>query len=209
LAGVEREVRPEELREQIARGLHAGVETRARLAEACGEALLQAVQQIHKAVEARCKLMLFGNGGSAGDAQHTATEFVCRFVRNREALAAIALTTDSSVLTAIGNDFGFEQIFARQIRALGRPGDVAIGISTSGRSANVLEGIKVAREMELTTIALTGGSGGELAGLADIALIVPSDRTATIQECHIALLHAMCEAVEGLLFGGSPLNPRI
>lgn len=194
-------MQPEELRAQIARGLQAGVEARARLAEACGEALLRAVQQIHKAIKARCKLMLFGNGGSAGDAQHMATEFVCRFVRNREALPAMALTTDSSVLTAIGNDFGFEQIFARQIRALGRPGDVAIGISTSGRSANVLEAIKAARETGLITIALTGGLGGELAGLADIALLVPSNRTATIQECHIALLHAMCEAVEALLFG--------
>jgi len=202
-------VRPEELREQIARGLQAGAEIRARLAENCGEALMRAVQQIHKAVEARCKLMLFGNGGSAGDAQHMATEFVCRFVRNREALPAMALTTDSSVLTAIGNDFGFEQIFARQIRALGRPGDVAIGISTSGRSRNVLEGIKAAREMGLTTIALTGGSGGELAKLTDIVLLVPSTATAIIQECHIALLHAMCEGAEALLFGDSPLNPRI
>ena len=149
----------EKLREQIVEGLQAGVEARARLAEVCGEALLRAVQQVHKVVEARGKLMLFGNGGSAGDSQHMATEFVCRFERNREALAAIALTTDSSVLTAIGNDFGFAQIFARQIRALGRPGDVAIGISTSGRSANVLEGIKVAREMGLVTVALTGGSG--------------------------------------------------
>jgi D-sedoheptulose 7-phosphate isomerase len=202
-------VRTEKLRERIVRGLQAGAETRAQLAEACAETLLRAAQQIHKAVEARCKLMLFGNGGSAGDAQHMATEFVCRFVRNREALPAMALTTDSSVLTAIGNDFGFEQIFARQIRALGRPGDVAIGISTSGQSANVIEGIKAAREMGLTTIALTGGSGGELAGLADIALLVPSNRTATIQECHIALLHAMCEAVEGLLFGESRLNAKI
>jgi D-sedoheptulose 7-phosphate isomerase len=202
-------VRTEKLRERIVRGLQAGAETRAQLAEACAETLLRAAQQIHKAVEARCKLMLFGNGGSAGDAQHMATEFVCRFVLNREALPAMALTTDSSVLTAIGNDFGFEQIFARQIRALGRPGDVAIGISTSGQSANVIEGIKAAREMGLTTIALTGGSGGELAGLADIALLVPSNRTATIQECHIALLHAMCEAVEGLLFGESRLNAKI
>jgi D-sedoheptulose 7-phosphate isomerase len=206
---VEREVRTEELRERIVRGLQAGAEAHARLAEYCGEALLQAVQQIHKAVEARCKLLLFGNGGSAGDTQHMATEFVCRFVRNREALPAMALTTDSSVLTAIGNDFGFEQIFARQIRALGRPGDVAIGISTSGRSANVLEGIEAAREMGLTTIALTGGSGGELAKLADIVLVVPSTTTAVIQECHIALLHAMCEGTEALLFGDSQLDPRV
>lgn len=202
-------MRSEKLREQIVRGLQAGAEARVRLAEACAEALLRAVQQIHKAVEAQCKLMLFGNGGSAGDAQHMATEFVCRFVRNREALPAMALTTDSSVLTAIGNDFGFEQIFARQIRALGRPGDVTIGISTSGRSANVLEGIRAAREMGLTTIALTGGSGGELAKLADIVLVVPSTTTAFIQECHIALLHAMCEGTEALLFGDSPLDPRV
>lgn len=202
-------MRPDKLRGHIFRGLNAGAEARMQLADVCGDALLQAVHQIHKAVAARCKLMLFGNGGSAADAQHMAAEFVCRFVCNREALPAIALTTDSSVLTAIGNDFGFDQIFARQIRALGRTGDVAIGISTSGRSANVLEGIRAARELGLVTIVLTGGSGSDLAELADIALLVPSTNPATIQECHIALLHSMCEATEALLFNGSPLDSRV
>ncbi|MGB7283453.1 MAG: SIS domain-containing protein [Candidatus Acidiferrum sp.] len=200
-------MRSDELHEEIVRGLNAGAEVHARLADACGEALLQAVHQIHKAMAARNKLLLFGNGGSAGDAQHTATEFVCRFGRNREALPAVALTTDSSVLTAIANDFGFEQVFARQVRALGRTGDIAMGISTSGRSANVLEGVRAARELGLVTIALTGGAGGELAQLADIVLLVPSEKTASVQECHIALLHAMCEATETLLYGDPPLEP--
>ncbi|MCG8592442.1 MAG: D-sedoheptulose 7-phosphate isomerase [Proteobacteria bacterium] len=142
------------------------------------------------------KLMFFGNGGSAADAQHLATEFVSRYRLDREPLPALALTTDTSALTAIGNDYGFEQLFARQLRALGRPGDVAIGISTSGQSPNVLRGLKAARELGIVPAALTGRGGGALVDLADPILIVPSDVTARIQEMHITLGQMLCAAVE-------------
>jgi D-sedoheptulose 7-phosphate isomerase len=142
------------------------------------------------------KLMFFGNGGSAADAQHLATELAVRYVGDRAAIAAMALTTDTSALTAIGNDLGFESLFARQIEALGRPGDVAIGISTSGRSANVQLALRQARDMGLKSVALTGAAGGELAGLADPILMVPSTTTARIQEMHILLGQMLCGAIE-------------
>jgi len=142
------------------------------------------------------KVLFFGNGGSAADAQHLAAELVGRFVRERAGLPAIALTTDSSILTAVGNDYGFEQVFARQIQALGRPGDVAVAISTSGNSANVLEGVKQARKRNLKTIGLTGKDGGTLAQQADVAITIPSTSTARIQECHIAIGHLFCELVD-------------
>lgn len=141
-------------------------------------------------------IFFFGNGGSAADAQHLATELTVRYVEDRPALAALALTTDTSLLTAAGNDLGFDRIFARQIEALGRAGDVAIGITTSGRSANVLRGLERARARGLTAAALSGGDGGALPGLADPLLIAPSRDTARIQEMHIVLGHALCAAVE-------------
>lgn len=142
------------------------------------------------------KLLWFGNGGSAADAQHLAAELSVRFSVDRPAIAAIALTTDTSVLTAAANDFGFEQVFARQIEALGRTGDVAIGISTSGRSPNVVRGLERARALGLVTAALTGRDGGDLPQLADHCLIVPSDVTARIQEMHILLGQMLCGALE-------------
>jgi len=142
------------------------------------------------------KLFFFGNGGSAADAQHLATEFTVRYRQDRRALAAIALTTDTSALTAAGNDLGFEHIFSRQIEALGRRGDVAIGITTSGRSPNVIRAFEVARAMGLGTVAFTGGSGGDTARVADHVLLVPSDVTARIQEMHITLGQMLCEALE-------------
>ena len=142
------------------------------------------------------KLMFFGNGGSAADAQHLATELTIRYKADRAAIAAIALTTDSSALTAAGNDLGFERIFARQIEALGKPGDVAIAISTSGKSANVIAALKQAKAMKLVTAALGGKGGGELKGLADHLLVVPSDTTARIQEMHIMLGQMLCGAIE-------------
>jgi D-sedoheptulose 7-phosphate isomerase len=157
-----------------------------------------------RAIEAGGKILLFGNGGSAGDAQHIATELTVRYVSDRAPIAAIALTTDTSALTAIGNDLGFEQLFARQLRALGRQGDLALGISTSGRSRNVTLALQAAREMGLTAAALAGRDGGELVGLADPLLIVPSRTTARIQEMHIALGQMMCGALEyelGLVSG--------
>jgi D-sedoheptulose 7-phosphate isomerase len=141
------------------------------------------------------KLMLFGNGGSAADAQHLATELTVRYKANRTAIAAIALTTDSSALTAAGNDLGFERVFARQIEALGKPGDVAIGISTSGTSPNVIAALQQAKAMKLVTAAL-GGKGGGLNGLAEHLLVVPSDTTARIQEMHITLGQMLCGAIE-------------
>lgn len=142
------------------------------------------------------KLMFFGNGGSAGDAQHLATELTVRYKRERAPIAAIALTTDTSALTAAGNDLGFEKIFARQIEALGRPGDVAIAISTSGKSANIMAALKQARALKLVTAAFGGKGGGDMAPLCDHLLVVPSDTTARIQEMHIALGQMLCGALE-------------
>lgn len=145
------------------------------------------------------KLLFFGNGGSAADAQHLAAEFVNRFLRDRGALAAVALTTDSSALTAIGNDLGFEQVFARQVEALARPGDLVVAISTSGNSPNVLRGVEAARRAGCSTVGLTGGSGGLLATVVDEAFVVPSSETPRIQETHITLGHALCATVDEIL----------
>jgi D-sedoheptulose 7-phosphate isomerase len=142
------------------------------------------------------KLMFFGNGGSAADAQNLATELAVRYVKDRPPIAAVALTTDSSVLTAIGNDLGFEQVFARQIDAIGRPGDIAVGITTSGRSANVLHGLEAAKRRAITPAAFTGGNGGKLPGLADPLVVVPSATTARIQEMHILVGQMLCGALE-------------
>jgi len=142
------------------------------------------------------KILFFGNGGSASDAQHLATELTVRYIKDRPAIAAIALTTDGSALTAAGNDLGFDKLFSRQIEALGRPGDVAIGISTSGRSPNVIEGLRVAREKGLVAAGLTGRTGGDMVGLAEPLLKVPHDAAARIQEMHITIGQALCGAIE-------------
>ena len=142
------------------------------------------------------KVILFGNGGSASDSQHIAAEFVGRFKKDRNALSAIALTTNTSILTSLANDYGYEVVFAKQIEALGRKNDVVIGISTSGKAKNVVLGIKQAKKMGLKAIALTGADGGELAKLTDISLVVPSSVTARIQEAHITIGHIVCELVE-------------
>jgi D-sedoheptulose 7-phosphate isomerase len=151
---------------------------------------------IAKAVKGGGKVLLFGNGGSAADAQHMAAELVGRLERERAAIAAIALSTDTSILTAVANDFGFDRVFARQIDALGRAGDVAVAISTSGDSKNVLAGAAAARERGLTVIALTGREGGQLGRRADIHVNVPAADTARAQEVHRTLLHILCELVE-------------
>ncbi|MCK9908261.1 D-sedoheptulose 7-phosphate isomerase [Microbacteriaceae bacterium K1510] len=149
-----------------------------------------------KSLRAGGKLMFFGNGGSAADCQHLATELTIRYKKDRAAIAAIALTTDTSALTAAGNDLGFEQIFARQIEALGKPGDVAIGISTSGKSPNVLAALKRAKALGLVTVAFGGKDGGDLRSVAEHALVVPCDTTARIQEMHIAIGQMLCGAIE-------------
>jgi D-sedoheptulose 7-phosphate isomerase len=148
------------------------------------------------AIQGGGKILLFGNGGSAGDAQHLATELTIRYKRDRAPIAALALTTDSSALTAGGNDLGFDQVFARQLAALGRPGDVAVGITTSGNSPNVIEALKTARAMGIAQTALTGNGGGKLHGLADPMLIVPATVTARIQEMHITLGQMLCGGLE-------------
>jgi D-sedoheptulose 7-phosphate isomerase len=149
-----------------------------------------------KSLRAGGKLMFFGNGGSAADAQHLATELTVRYKSNRAAIAALALTTDTSTLTAAGNDLGFERVFVRQIEALAKPGDVAIAISTSGKSPNILAALREAKAMGLVTAAFGGKGGGDMAGLADHLLVVPSDTTARIQEMHIALGQMLCAAIE-------------
>lgn len=149
-----------------------------------------------KSLRAGGKLMFFGNGGSAADCQHLATELTIRYKKDRAAIAAIALTTDTSALTAGGNDLGFEQIFARQIEALGKPGDVAIGISTSGKSPNVLAALKRAKALGLVTVAFGGKDGGDLRSAAEHVLVVPCDTTARIQEMHIAIGQMLCGAIE-------------
>ena len=176
--------------------LRTTAELSATVARESSGAIFEAALLIMGCLRNGGKVLFFGNGGSAADAQHLAAELVGRFVRERAGLPAIALTTDSSILTAVGNDYGFEQVFARQIQALGRPGDVAVAISTSGNSANVLEGVKEARKRNLKTIGLTGKDGGTLAQQADVAITIPSTSTARIQECHIAIGHLFCELVD-------------
>jgi D-sedoheptulose 7-phosphate isomerase len=142
------------------------------------------------------KVMLFGNGGSAADAQHIAAELMIRYKSNRRAISALALTTDTSALTACANDFGFDTLFERQVAGLGRECDVAVGLSTSGKSPNVLNGLRQARSMGLATIGLTGGEGGKMPGLCDALIVVPSTVTARIQELHIMIGHMWCKALE-------------
>ena len=176
--------------------LREGAELRTVVARDCSAAILEAANVITSCLRAKGKLLFFGNGGSAADAQHLAAEFVGRFVRERAGLPAIALTTDSSILTAVGNDYGFDRVFSRQVQTLGRPGDVAIAISTSGNSQNVLEAVQAARNGNLKVIGLSGKDGGLLAKEADLAITIPSTSTARIQECHIAVGHLLCELVE-------------
>ncbi len=150
------------------------------------------------------KILIFGNGGSAADAQHMAAEFVNRFLINRRPLAAIALTTDTSIITSIGNDFSFDEIFSKQVQALGKVEDLSLGISTSGSSVNVIKGIEAAKEIGMQTAVLTGGmegGGGTLGSLADITLNVPTVKTQHIQEVHLWIEHLLCELVEREIFG--------
>jgi len=168
--------------------------------------ILRLIEWIQAVFEQGGKLLIFGNGGSAADAQHLAAEFVNRFLLNRRPLPALALTTDTSVLTAIANDFSYEQVFVKQIQALGKPEDLALGISTSGTSANVVKAMRAARDMGMKTVALTGGTarpGGDLAAVCDLVLNVPSDATPHIQETHLWLEHVLCEMVEHRMFGAA------
>ena len=162
-----------------------------------GHKALQAAERIRSSLAGGGKVLLFGNGGSAADAQHWAAELTGRYLRERPGLAAIALTTDTSALTAIANDYGYERVFARQVEALARPGDVAVGISTSGHSPNVRLGLQEARRRGCFTLAVLGRDGGAIAGEADLALIYPAEATPRIQEMHAVLGHLLCALVEG------------
>ena len=173
-------------------------------AQVLSKPIAAAVQALLACVTSGGKVLACGNGGSAADAQHFAAEFVGRFERERPELGAIALTTDSSILTAIANDYDFNQIYVKQVRALGQPGDVLLAISTSGNSANVLAAIDAAHEREMTIVALTGKGGGKI-GMAlrdtDVHICVPHDRTARIQEVHLLVLHCLCDGVDTQLLG--------
>ncbi|MBI2413449.1 MAG: D-sedoheptulose 7-phosphate isomerase [Deltaproteobacteria bacterium] len=162
--------------------------------------VVEAAEAVVASFKSGGKLMLIGNGGSAADSQHIAAEFVNRFEIERPPLPALALTTDTSDLTSIGNDYSFDQVFSKQIRALGKGNDVLLAISTSGNSANVLKGIEAAKAMKIKTIALTGKDGGKMADKADILLNVDSKTTARIQETHITICHIICELVDHMLF---------
>jgi len=162
--------------------------------------VIQVAMQIVKSLERGGKVFFFGNGGSAADAQHLAAEFTGRFLKERRALPALALSVNSSSLTAIGNDYGFDIVFARQLEALGREGDVAVGISTSGNSPNVMRAMETANSKSIFSVALTGKSGGTLKNIADCTICIPSEETPRIQECHILTGHLICEIVEEVLF---------
>jgi phosphoheptose isomerase len=182
--------------------MEASIAAKRRVLDQLLPVIESAGRAIVGAVRAGNKVLFFGNGGSASDAQHLAAEFVGRYETERRALPSIALTTDTSILTAVANDYSFDTIFARQIEALGAAGDVAFGISTSGNSKNVNQAILAAKARGLKTIGLTGRSGGELARIADIAIVIPVERTAHIQECHIAIGHVLCRLVDEAVAAG-------
>ena len=190
----------QEMAARIVQQLEDSAAIKQRIAEECLEEIVQAADILVDTYRWGRKVLLCGNGGSAADSQHIAGELVAKLTRERRALAAVALTVNSSLLTSIVNDGAWEQVFARQVEALGQPGDVLVAISTSGRSANVNAAVRVAKERGLRTLALTGRDGGELAGLADLAIVIPSDNTQRIQEGHITVGHILCDIVEATLF---------
>jgi len=183
---------PERLFEAESASVRENLKRQAEALATLKPKILEAAEIIRGSLARGGRVLFFGNGGSAADAQHWAAEFSGRYMRERKGLAGIALTTDTSALTAIANDFGFEAVFARQIEALARPGDVAVGISTSGRSPNVRRGLERARDLDCTTLAVLGRDGGDIAPLVDIALVYPAQETPRIQEFHAVLGHLLC-----------------
>ena len=187
------------LTQRVAEHFNESIQTKQQAAQVLAEPTAQAAELLFNTLANDGKFLICGNGGSAADAQHFAAEMTGRFEKERMELAAIALTTDTSALTAIGNDYGFDHIFSKQVRALGRTGDVLVGISTSGNSGNVIEAIKAAHQNGMKVIALTGRDGGKIAQMlqeGDVLLNVPYPRTARIQEVHILLIHAMCDCID-------------
>jgi len=187
------------MKEHIISRLRESAELKLRFAKESVNDIAQATKIIQKSIKSGAKVLIFGNGGSAADAQHIASEFVNRFYKDRKAFSAIALTTDTSLITSIGNDRSFSNIFSRQIEALGRKGDVAWGISTSGKSKNVVSALEVAKSAGLKTILLTGSEVGKIGDTVDCLVKIPSKSTPRIQELHITVAHIICELVEGEL----------
>jgi D-sedoheptulose 7-phosphate isomerase len=200
---------PAMLEQRIEQQFIDSADLKYQAAQVLSKPIAAAVQALLSCVTSGGKVLACGNGGSAADAQHFAAEFVGRFERERPELGAIALTTDSSILTAIANDYDFSQIYVKQVRALGQPGDVLLAISTSGNSANILAAIEAAHEREMTIVAMTGKGGGKI-GMAlrdtDVHICVPHDRTARIQEVHLLVLHCLCDGVDTQLLGETEGN---
>jgi D-sedoheptulose 7-phosphate isomerase len=190
----------EEMKSIVERSFVESIEAKRRCLKNNHESLIRAATVIVEAFNSESKLMIFGNGGSAADAQHIAAEFVNKFRIERPPLPAMALTTDTSILTSVSNDYSFDDVFSKQIQALGIEGDVAWGISTSGEAANVLTGLRVARNRGLRTIGMTGSGAGKMAEFAQVLLRVDGENTARIQECHITMAHIICELVDYQLF---------
>ncbi|MBU1999118.1 MAG: D-sedoheptulose 7-phosphate isomerase [Candidatus Omnitrophota bacterium] len=184
------------MRERIKEILLQSIQVKEDLLHNSVDQIIEITNAITECLKKDGKLIVFGNGGSASDSQHIAAEFIGRFQKERRALPAIALTVNTSVITSLANDYGYDIVFSRQIEALGRKNDIAMGISTSGKAKNVAAGLRQAKKMGIKTIALTGGDGGELARLADMSLVVRSLVTARIQEAHITIGHVICEIVE-------------
>ena len=189
------------MEERVLAAFHESAEVKKAFIDKNLAAVIDVSKRIVKAFKRGNKLMIFGNGGSAADAQHLAAEFVNRFQIERPPLPAIALTTDTSILTSIGNDYDYSEIFSKQIKALGKKGDIALGISTSGNSANVIKGFEAAKTLGITTIAMTGKKGGMIAGTVDVLLNVECESTPRIQETHITVGHVICDLIDRQLFG--------
>jgi D-sedoheptulose 7-phosphate isomerase len=191
------------LEQRVKKHFFDSIETKQKAAATMSEDIVRAIKLMHQALSSEKKILACGNGGSAADAQHFAAELVGRFERERRELPAIALSTDSSILTAIANDYSYEVIFSKQVKALGQNGDVLLGISTSGNSANVIAAIEAAHLKGMSVIAFTGKDGGKIKNIlknSDVHLCVPADRTARIQETHLLLLHCLCDGVDHLMF---------
>jgi D-sedoheptulose 7-phosphate isomerase len=191
------------LEQRVKNHFFDSIQTKQKAAEIMSADTVRAIKLMHQALSSEKKILACGNGGSAADAQHFAAELVGRFERERRELPAIALSTDSSILTAIANDYSYEVIFSKQVKALGQSGDVLLGISTSGNSANVIAAIEAAHLKGMSVIAFTGKDGGKIKNIlknSDVHLCVPADRTARIQETHLLLLHCLCDGVDHLMF---------
>jgi D-sedoheptulose 7-phosphate isomerase len=192
------------IREQVIQLFNASIETKQAARETLADPIATAVERMTDAFKSGKKILSCGNGGSAADAQHFSAELVCRFERERPGLPAVALTTDTSALTAISNDYDYNEVFAKQVNALGLAGDILLAISTSGNSANVVRAIQAAHDKDLTVVAMTGRDGGKIAKLLrenDVEIRVPANSTARIQEVHLLTLHCLCHQIDEVLFG--------